>query len=272
MRPNHWLTILRLCVSLTVFARGWLTWKWDSPVRGLLWNEGWWSDRIDWEKFALGSDSSITEGLELFGIGLMLSAAVPWLTVVPRLKWAVWLLIPMAAALFLDAFARFIDSRSEIGMAIEHTLQWGSPLLLFMVLWKGSVSRAWLVVASVATMLTFVGHGLYAIGFHSVPLKYQTMTTSLLGLEGRGVFTFLATFGILDFAAAIALCFKPLRRLSLCYLLAWGALTALARFVTGATFDPWAMETVVRSSLWLVPLLIYLHWRSISSAPQEQFS
>lgn len=264
MRSNHWLTILRWCVSLTVLARGWLTWKWDSPVRGLIWNERWWSERIDWEAFALGSDASITKGLETLGICLMLSAAVPWLTAMSKLKWTVWLLVPMAAALFLDAFARFIDSGSQLGMAIEHTLQWGCPLLLFMVLKKGSISRGWIIAASVATMFTFVGHGLYAVGFHPVPLTYQTMTSALLGIEGAGVFTFLTAFGILDFAAAIALLFKPLRKYALYYLIVWGALTALARVITGPTFDPWAMETVVRSCHWIVPVLIWLHWRTTS--------
>jgi len=258
MRPHHWLSLLKLCLSLTVFARGWLTWKWDSPIRGLLWNELWWSERINWHDFALGSDASITTGLEIFGIGLMLSAAVPWLTSAPKLKWTRWLLIPMAGALFLDSFARFIDSGNQLGMAIEHTLQWGCPLLLFIALRKELISRVWLIAASGGTMLTFVGHGLYAVGFHPVPLNYQIMTASLLGLGEAGVLKFLSTAGYLDFAAALGLAFKPLRRYTLYYLIAWGALTALARVVTGPTLDPWLMETVVRSAHWMIPLLIFL--------------
>lgn len=258
MRPQHWLSLLKLCVSLTVFARGWLTWKWDSPIRGLLWNERWWSERINWHDFALGSDASITTGLEIFGICLMLSAAVPWLTAAPKLKWMRWLLIPMGGALFLDAFARFIDSGNQLGMAIEHSLQWGCPILLFMVVKRSSISQGWLIAASAASMLTFVGHGLYAAGFHPVPLNYQTMTASLLGLGEAGVFIFLSTAGYLDFAAALALIFKPLRKYALYYLIAWGALTALARVVTGPTLDPWLMETAVRCSHWMIPLLIFL--------------
>ncbi|MDF1740966.1 MAG: hypothetical protein P1U86_17520 [Verrucomicrobiales bacterium] len=265
MRSRHWLTILKVCVSLTVFARGWLTWKWDSPIRGLIWNEGWWSDRIDWQSFALTSDAAITRGLEILGVCLMLSAVVPWFTTVARLKWTVWLLVPMAGALLLDAFARFIDSGNQLGMAIEHTLQWGCPLLLLMALRKGAISRAWIAVAAGATVLTFLGHGLYAVGFHAVPLKYQTMTTSLTGLSGSGVFTFLTTFGVLDFVAAAALLIAPLRRYALYYLIAWGALTALARIASAPSFDPWLMETAVRSSHWIVPLLIFLYWRNAAS-------
>ena len=266
MRSNHWLTILRLCVSVTVLARGWLTWNWDSPIRGLIWNERWWSDSIDWEAFALGSDTAITNGLEIFGLSLMIGAAVPWLTINRKMGWAVWLLIPLSGALLLDSFARFIDSGNQLGMGIEHTLQWGCPLLLFVVLRKGSISRSWVIAAALATMLTFVGHGLYAVGFHPVPLKYQTMTASLPGIEGAGIFTFLSVFGVLDFAAALALLVKPLRKWALFYLIGWGALTALARVVTGSSLDPWVMETVVRSAHWLVPLLIYLHWRTSSFA------
>lgn len=262
MRSKRWLTILKVCVSLTVFARGWLTWKWDSPIRGLIWNEGWWGEMVDWEQFALGSDPAITKGLEMVGICLMLSAAVPWIASVDRFKWTASLLVPMAGVLLLDAFGGFINSGNQLGMAIEHTLQWGCPLLLLMAPREGGSSRSWIVAAAGATILTFVGHGLYAVGFHAVPLKYQTMTTSLTGLSGSGVFAFLTTFGVLDFVAAAALLFAPLRRYSLYYLIGWGALTALARIASAPSFDPWAMETVVRSSHWIVPLLMFLHWRN----------
>lgn len=244
----HWLlTILKLCVSLTVFARGWLTWRWDSPVRGLLWQEGWWGELIDWQKFALNSDSGITTGLQTLGIVLMVSAAVPWI------KWARWLLLPVTFLLIIDSFARFVDSGNHLGMAIEHTLQWGCPLLLFLAL---KMRELPVLLMQLASALTFVGHGLYAVGFHPVPLKYQSMTTALIDLEGEAALQFLLGAGILDFVAAAGLFFAPIRRFALLYMIGWGAATAFARVLTGGSIDPWLMETIVRSSHWMVPIVL----------------
>ena len=36
------LVILQFIVSVTFLARGWLTWRWDSPIRELIWEEKWW--------------------------------------------------------------------------------------------------------------------------------------------------------------------------------------------------------------------------------------
>lgn len=256
MGSNLWITGLQTCVSVTLLARGWLTWRWDSPIRGLFWNEGWWGGRIDWTKFATGSDEAITRGLETLGIVLMGCAVIPWLIDLPKLRWSRWLLIPLAGVLGIDAFARFIDSGNQFGMGIEHSSQWGCPLLLLAAVQWPRGGKAWCVAAMVATMLTFVGHGLYAFGFHPVPLKYRTMTSALLGLSEVGTLRFLYIAGILDFVAAAALFLKPLQRFALYYMIVWGAATAFARVCTGPSLDPWLMETVVRSSHWMIPLLI----------------
>ena len=46
-RSDVWMLLLQACVSITLIARGWLTWRWDSPIRGLVWQEDWWSGLLD---------------------------------------------------------------------------------------------------------------------------------------------------------------------------------------------------------------------------------
>ena len=263
-----WLIILKCCVSLTLLARGWLTWKWDSPIRGLFWREDWWGGLIDWKKFATESDSAITMGLETVGLIMMVSAVIPWLASFSWLKWTGWLLIPAAGILMVDSLARFADSGNELGMAIEHTLQWSSPLFLLAALYldNSKRQRSWTLLIYVAIALTFIGHGFYAMGFHSVPLKFQTMTTTLLKLSESGALIFLSIAGYLDFLAAIGL-FIPgrIRTASVIYTIAWGALTAFARVAVGPGLDPWLMETLVRSSHWMIPLVVLL----LSSSKQS---
>ena len=73
MFPRRLEFALKLCVSLTLLARGWLTWRWDSPIRGLIWKEDWWSGILEqqtnltWNEFAMISDPGITNLLAGLG-------------------------------------------------------------------------------------------------------------------------------------------------------------------------------------------------------------
>lgn len=254
-RSNLWL---KWCVSLTLLARGWLTWRGDSQIRGLVWNEDFWSGHIgmSWSDFAKQSDPWISNGLTVLGIGLMLLAIAPWL----RGKLAAGMLWAAFAVLLLDGFAQWFASDYDLGMGIEHSLQIGTPLIL---LFAGA--RRWDVVVRVLIALTFVGHGLYAFGLHPVPLIYQTMTMTLLGVGQETGLLVLKVMGVLDFLAAIALFVRPLRLVALGYMVLWGGATALARLVAHVGLerpsyglDPWIAEMLVRSSHWMIPLVLLL--------------
>ena len=257
MRRGWWLIILKLCVSLTLMARGWLTYQWDSPIRGLIWNEGWWSRFVNWAEFATHSDAAINRGLAITGFVLMIGAIVPWLVEIRHLRWTYWLLLPLSLVLIVDAFARWIDSSNQIGMALENALQWSCPILLFIAVGWKEADRIWRVIAIIAAVFTFVGHGLYAVGFHPIPLKFQIMTMKLLNFDEAGTIWFLSLFGYLDFVAAAFVLIKGhLRKFALYYMITWGAVTALARVISGPSLDPWLIETIVRSSHWMIPLLL----------------
>lgn len=281
---DRWLTWLAVGTSLTLFARGWLTWRWDSPIRGLFWQEDWWSPLLEnalgipWSTWAEQSDGWITPLLGILGILLMLSAFAPWL-VLRRSSWASGLLWLAFAILLVDSFARWVGADFDLGMGIEHSLQMSMPLAFLYAARNPSPSTRWWVVMAIASAFTFVGHGLYASGFHPVPLSYQTMTTKILGTENPDfVITFLRVAGWLDFAAAIGLFLRPLRTVSLVYMIGWGGATALAR--TWAHFggesplfglDPWIAETLVRTPHWMLPLLLLwaLHRKRDSTAPES---
>jgi hypothetical protein len=262
--------LFKWALSLTLVARGWLTWHWDSPIRGLVWQEDWWSGRIglSWAEFAQHSDPWISLGLAVLGIGLMGLAIVPWL---PRrgFRWMMW---PAFLILLLDGVARWVGKDYDVGMAIEHILQMSLPLLWF---FRGA--PRWRFLTQVAVALTFIGHGLYAVGFHPVPLSYQTMTMGLLGCERETALVFLKVVGTLDFVAAVGMFIGPVRLASLGYMVLWGGATALARVMAHASveaprhgLDPWIAETLVRSSHWMVPLLLLLWWRSERNAGLER--
>ncbi len=275
--PETWLTLLRWCVCLTLLARGWLTWHWDSPIRGLVWQEDWWAPLLEsrfslsWREFAEQSDPYINSGLTAIGLILIALAFVPWLCSRPKFRWTRWLLWPAALLFFFDSFARWCAKDYDIGMAIEHSLQMISPLALFLTVSFPRKVRLWSLAVSLAAALTFVGHGLYAIGFHPVPLSYQLMTMKILGISQGAAMGFLLVVGWLDIVAAAALFVAPLRRFAIYYLIFWGFLTALARVVSHVGpaqahfgLDPWLAETLVRTAHWLLPLLLLGMWKAKS--------
>tara|TARA_R110002096_G_scaffold4501_25_gene21202 strand:+ start:1426 stop:2283 length:858 start_codon:yes stop_codon:yes gene_type:complete len=260
---TKWLFLLQLTVSITLAARGWLTWKWDSPMRSLVWQEDWWSGPLEklvgipWRSFAEHSEPALTNVLENVGIGLMACAVVPWLVTLERLRWTRWLLVPAGILLALDALGRWVTVDWELGMAVEHSLQVVTPFALLIALRTGP-GRAWRLTLAVATSLTFIGHGLYAMGFHAVPLIFKTMTMRILSCDLETAMMFLRIAGWLDLIAVLFLWMAPLRRWALFYMILWGFATALARvwaYFPG-TLDPWVAETLVRTSHWLLPLLL----------------
>lgn len=270
MFPRRLEFALKLCVSLTLLARGWLTWRWDSPIRGLIWKEDWWSGILEqqtnltWNEFAMISDPGITNLLAGLGITLMMLAIVPWIVnSFPKLRWVRWLLVPATLILVSDSFARWVGMEFDFGMAIEHSLQMLAPVLLLIATGQGNRTKLWIATLTVGVALTFVGHGLYAIGFHPVPLSFQTMTMKLLRCEQDFAMAFLQIVGWMDFVAAACLFIRPLKKVGLIYMIGWGLATAFARvishFDTASTsfgLDPWAAETLVRTSHWLLPLVL----------------
>lgn len=261
--PGRWLLALQAGVCLTLAARGWLTWRWDSPLRTLVWQEGWWTNLLNrgfgvsWNEFARHSEPTLTRTLEAIGIGLMICAIVPCLATRDSLRWTRWLLVPAGLVLALDAFARWVEVDWQFAMSIEHALQVFTPFALLMILGRAKTRPTWILLTIAAISLTFVGHGLYALGFHAVPLNFQTMTMKLLGCEQETALLFLRIVGWLDLVAVVGLWFPTTRRWALFYMIAWGAATALARPLAYGSLDPWLAEMLVRTPHWLFPLLLF---------------
>jgi hypothetical protein len=119
-----------------------------------------------------------------------------------------------------------------------------------------------------SVVLTFVGHGLYAMGYYDIPLEFRIMTTEILPLSEAQSLVFLKAAGWLDFVVA-ALVFVPSTRvLALAYMLLWGGATSVARVwayyeptLPWNGLDPWLAEALVRTPHWLVPLWLILVMR-----------
>ena len=169
------------------------------------------------------------------------------------------LYLSIAWNLLFLGWLKFYESGEGVMHWLEHAGQICLPVLLCLfVFGKGK----WRTVATVSIAVTFVAHGLLAIGQpsqivllnHPRPGSFVEMTMLCLGLESEAhASAILLTAGILDFIAAVAIFFRGWPRLlGLGYMVTWGLITAIAR--PWAYFEPTASaETLIR---WL-PELFY---------------
>ena len=269
---QYWMWLLKSTVSITFLARGWLYLRWDSPIRGLLWDERLCSRIIEhwfntsWDVYATNSDPYISQLIEGLGIFLIFSAVFPWFCGKQKTAW--WARLPVYVAglvLVLDVVAGWHGKGFAIGMLIEKALQCSVPFILLSKSPTADNNNTWFNLVAVFCSLTFIGHGLYALNIHPRPSSFVTMCMDVLRISEQGAVRFLVLVGALDLIAAIGIFVPKLRRVSLYYMLIWGALTALARVVAHVSpaenffgLDPWLAETLVRTAHWSVPLLLLL--------------
>ncbi|MEM9928525.1 MAG: hypothetical protein AAF840_01775 [Bacteroidota bacterium] len=275
---NRSPTTLLLTISAfsVFFGRAYQYLNWDAPLRSFFWDQGLlepivsgWFGR-SWQSYA--TDLQVVENISRlqFGIGLLfIVAAVACLAL---LKWNNrWLRFSILLGSLFLFFHAVLDTKEHFYHLIqlfEHSLQVGTPLVVY-GLYQGKITvDRWLLVLKVLVALTFVAHGLYAIGVYPVPAHFVDMTIRLLGVSETGARTFLLTVGILDLVAALFLFLPRLIYVGVGYCFVWGLLTAFARTAIGfGLMEPLTLlhqqlyQTIYRLPHGLVPLAIWWRYR-----------
>jgi hypothetical protein len=145
---------------------------------------------------------------------------------------AFFLLIP-AVIIVLHSICKFIESGYVIEQLVEFATKILLPIVLLKETRKPTKEKNMQLVLKIIVALTFIGHGLFALGFHYVPGSFIRMTHNILGLSIHHSHNFLLVIGVLDVVLAILLFSKnrQVQQVTLIYLILWGALTSLARLV-----------------------------------------
>lgn len=221
--------------------------------------------------------------IAMVGCFLLLSIAISFF--IPNRRLCKWLWLVGALFLAFIHGTNWITNNRGVGVFLEHASQVGLPVLLFLIAQskpEATVTR----VALILIAMTFIFHGLFAIGLpssipwlnHPTPDHFKLMTRECLGLESeKSVQTILLAAGVLDLIAAAAIFFPRLRKAGLIYMIIWGFFTALARPVTyveldnlGASLGEWIPEFLVRTPHWGLPLGL-LGWPPLSCcSPKEK--
>ena len=265
--------LLRVGAFLCLAGWTWVHFYWEGPYGVLLWQEASHAlaERlgIDWDRFVgTGADDGLVQ--QWIGWTGWLYLAVTILTVTAREKSDLQMVGLMGGAVLLGilAYARFVGAQRQIPMLVEHGGQVLAPVLLILVLRLGARHRLTIAAAMVAMIMTFIGHGCYALNLWPMPAKFLAMTTEILGVEHEAAITLLWWAGILDFLVCFGIFLKVSRRSCALYAAIWGFLTAIARPVAGMSLslnywgaDLFIHEAVLRAPHYVIPLYLFLVWR-----------
>ena len=252
----------------------WVHYYWEGPYGVLLWHDTTYelAERfgITWDDFV---GTGANDGLLQLWIGkiwwLYFVCAALSLTVRKRSWFQMSALVIGSGLLILLSYAAYLKSQKQPPMFIEHGGQMLIPILLVIALALGARHKATVITATIAVIMTFAGHGCYALGLWPTPGNFYAMTTLILGVEYEVAQTLLRIAGVLDFLVCIGICVPYLRSISAMYATLWGFLTALARPVAGMSWelnywgaDQYLHETVLRAPHYFIPLSLFLIWRT----------
>lgn len=253
------LLLCRLLTCCVFLGRAYQHLRWDAPFRAVLWKRSWAEPivtgifDIPWTTWLtdLSVDAGIQTLIRVHGSIYLVCAILVVLQL--RQLWAQIVLGFGGCLLFLLAALYTVENHYRLGQFVEYSLQFGAPFFYIAMLRGWTLKPIFIHGVKVAIALTFIGHGMYAMGYYPVPGHFVTMSMETLGLSEPHARMYLSIAGYLDFLVAILIFVPKLERPTLIYAAIWGTLTALARIVAGfeinfpvTWLDLWAHQSLFR--------------------------
>lgn len=258
--------------ALAMFVgRAWQHFWWDAPYRSLFWDERMMSPVVryfglTWQQFThdLRFDAAFTVLTRGYGV---LDAVCALLLLLGwwRHRLARFVLWVGVAHCCLLATVYCKESFYHVGQWFEFSLQIALPVAVLCWQWRYIG-----VFLKLACCLTFICHGLYAVGYYPVPGDYVDMLLNVFGGSEASARQLLLAFGVLDIIAAMLVWLRGWpQKVGLAYFIIWGFLTTIARVYahyypeTGlaSAFDNWWFHSMYRFPHWMGPLAVWF-WAS----------
>lgn len=276
------LLVLRFGTFACLAGWTWVHLYWEGPYGVLLWHNGSYAlaEKLgfSWDSFA---GSGANDGVVQRGIGLIgwlyLVCAIMSLIVRKSSRWQCATLFAASGLLFLLAFAKYVGAQRQLPMLVEYGGQFLMPSIFALALRFGVRHRLTVAIATIGFVMTFVGHGAYALGIiWPTPSNFFAMTSVILKVDHDAAVNFLRVAGVLDLLVCLGLFMPRLRVISAAYAAIWGLMTALARPVAGMSFslnywgaDQFLHEAICRAPHFIIPLFLFLIFRSSTSISGE---
>lgn len=268
--------LLRLSAFTVFLGRGWEHIITDAPFRAVLWDQNLMEGIVTtltgltWKEYAGSSTCNfvIDATIKITGLFYLLCSFVS-LFIQNKHKRLSKLLI-LGTLLLTTLSVLFYKSKFLLfGQFIEYSCQMLSPLFLYLVLFQKIHLPKFNFMLKVAIALTFLGHGLYALGIYITPGIWTDMALSSLNFIGiypsvDQVKNIIYLAGILDIILVIGIFFP--NKWSTPFLLwasIWGLLTALSRVIGFMNIDSnwhtlmqWLPQTILRLPHTIIPVTV----------------
>ena len=283
------VTTLRIATFMVFAGRAWQHLFWDAPYRTLFWDQAWMEGiastitGLDWQSYAtsLATDAFIRWLIIFSGCFYALCAVLSLLIDGKSKAWMGRILLLGSTGLTFLAFLYMKEKYFHVGQFFEYSAQIASPVFLYLMVRHQPDLRTLLRWVNTVIAITFICHGLYAIGYYPRPGFFVDMVINSLGVTESVAHKILEIAAILDFIAAALLLLPQTQRTALWYMFLWGLLTSLARPIAqvGADFfltdmHRWLPEFIFRAPHFLLPLTaLYLqkqkadHYYAIANDP-----
>ena len=235
--------ILKLCCFCVLIGRAYQHIWWDIPLRSFFWDEHLLAGIAEsltgnrWEEIVTSSSyDNFLQGLKV-SLGSFYALAAVGCLFIHTLPQKAARFLPFSSILLaLLALLYCKEKFFHLGQFFEYSAQMITPLLLYWAVFGKDNPKRIALFATVAIALTFLSHGLYALGYYPRPGVFVDMTISLLGVTENNAHTFLYVIGWLDLLFAGLLFLPKTRTVSLYYCIVWGFLTASARLFAYLSF------------------------------------
>ena len=266
------ILILRLGAFLCFAGWTWVHFYWEGPYGILFWQEDTFvlagKFGISWEEFVgSGANDGLVQRWVSGMSWLYLICTVLTLTVRKHSRIQMAVLVGGSGLLVVLSYAKYLASQRQFPMFIEHGGQMLIPSILVLALLLGVRHRVTVFMAILAFIMTFAGHGSYALGLWPTPGNFYAMTSLILHVDYPTAKAIILAAGVLDLMVCIGILIPFLRRSSAMYGVVWGFLTALARPVAGMSFslyywgaDQFLHEAALRAPHFLIPLYLFFLW------------
>ena len=274
---NH---LLRISAVLMFFGRAWEHFRWLGPYRDVFYNP----NGVFLKSVTFFTGESITEIYNNHfyenlvinfskGLGILFLLSGLIILFYERLCYFKFIVYLGLLGLLFNYFGLLMGKHFDMwGMFFEHAGQFFAPVLFIMT--RKELSNKSIYLAQIAISVTFVSHGLFAVGYYPQPGHFADMLIVSFGIEEELARLILVVVGVLDFVfgAIILIPYgklnSPLKRtvfnLFVWYGIVWGFLTALARFYAPLKLDLlWSNviqdlhEFCIRIPHFIIPIFIY---------------
>ncbi|OEK08445.1 hypothetical protein A8C32_03070 [Flavivirga aquatica] len=272
MIKDYLILTLKIACFCLFGGRSWQHLVWDIPIRSFLWDQELmegivtWLTNMSWQEYATSKiqDVYIQAGKVVLGIFYTFCAFLCFFVNEKR-KWVGKIFVTSSFLLMLLALLYYKEKFFHLGQLLEYTTQITTPILLYLLVYTKSTDKQLLYFSKTAVALTFICHGLYAIGYYPQPGNFVDMVIRSLFLPEPSARIFLKVVGFIDVIIGIAIFIPVIWRSCIWYALIWGLLTAIARVTANFYVDfpwqnlnQWIPEMLYRMPHGLIPLFVLL--------------